>query len=161
MTFSLINPRVRDLWADALEGGEFQRGVGALATLRSDDSEARCYCCLGVLTELYHRDTGLGRWVSRNDSSVILEFHDTDEDGQPGGRGTVYLTPAVRRWAGLNRSNPVLDPEGDVDPEDADAVQRLLGYGDLKTATSLNDSGTPFPEIAALVRQMPAREEDA
>lgn len=161
MTFSLINPRVRDLWADALEGGEFQRGVGALATLRSDDSGVRCYCCLGVLTELYRRDTGLGRWAARNNGSYVLEFHDPGENGQPGDWGTVYLTPAVRRWAGLDRWSPVLDDECDVDVEDQCAVQRLLDDGDLATATSLNDSGTPFPEIAALVRQMPAREEDA
>lgn len=148
-----MNERVRDLWADALASGEFQRGIGTLVATRSDGSGELCYCCLGVLTELYHRETGLGGWTS-TPSGYTFEFRDPDVDGRPGDRGTVYLTPAVMAWAGLDRQDPVLDAE--VDVADPVTMQRALNDGALDTAASLNDSGTEFPEIAALVRRMPA-----
>lgn len=88
------------------------------------------YCCLGVLCEVYREETGDGRWVRKE--------HGGFQFVTEGARDSRTLPVTVCDWAGLEECNPRL---GD-DPE---------GY-----AAHLNDNGSSFQEIAALVRQLPS-----
>lgn len=84
-----MNPEVRDLWADALESGEFRQGNGKLTVVVDDVPR---HCCLGVLCELAARRGVVSR-ATRN--------------GRVSYDGAVnYLPEVVVRWAGLWETNP-------------------------------------------------------
>lgn len=56
-----MNPRIRDMWAEALESGEYCQGNGRLRFNKK-------HCCLGVLTDLYVKETGdYDVWNVRDD----------------------------------------------------------------------------------------------
>ncbi len=48
---------IKDLWVAALRSGQYAQTTG---TLKDDKG----YCCLGVLCDLYQRETGKGEWTS-------------------------------------------------------------------------------------------------
>lgn len=76
-----MHPEVRDLWADALESGEYKQGHGALR-----DNEDR-FCCLGVLCDLAVK------------AGVIPEpsqYH----SGYTYGIDSALLPREVQQWAG-------------------------------------------------------------
>jgi len=80
------------------------------------------YCCLGVLTDLYLKAGNEEEyWI--DDDATVASVWDND-----------VLCPSVTDWAGLNNGNPWLTPE---EPD---------GH-----ASSLNDSGKTFAEIADLI----------
>lgn len=93
-----MNPEIKAKWIAALRSGEFTQGSGALRRADTDR-----FCCLGVLCELYRRDTGQGEWTkfsSRfpcvNEKMVFLGALNV-------------LPPAVSHWAGLyGDNNPVV-----------------------------------------------------
>lgn len=84
-----MNKRIKKLWIRALRSGRYSQGKHSLRT-NSD------YCCLGVLCDLYRKQTGQGKWsdrvfsVTRNDYSASR------------------LPVAVAKWAELEESNPLL-----------------------------------------------------
>lgn len=79
--------RVKKLWLDALRSGEYNKGKG---TLKRGDK----FCCLGVLTDLYRKETGNGYWVGGqfyNDKDEII--------------GQNFLAEDVIKWAGLRQGD--------------------------------------------------------
>ena len=123
-----MDQRIKKLWVDALRSGEYQQGK---SFLRHHDR----FCCLGVLCDLYQKETNLGKW------KVV---HYEDDDGQ----ATVYqfiikayppetatLPWKVMKWAGLEHRNPVIAPNGLFD----------------RSAVRYNDKGYSFKEIAQLI----------
>lgn len=84
-----MNPAIKRKWVDALRSGEYEQGRGGL---RHHDK----YCCLGVLTDLYHRATGEGKWMEGRNSGEYRFI----------GRGEVYsgaiLLPEISQWAGFD-----------------------------------------------------------
>jgi hypothetical protein len=72
---------VKEKWITALESGEYKQCTGQL-------SHDGGYCCLGVLTDLYLKETG-GEW----DMNDILR-----DDGGLGSK--------VREWAGISEVGP-------------------------------------------------------
>jgi len=72
----------RELWAQALESGEYERGVGQLAVVNEDNT--RSFCCLGVACELAIKHG-------------IIEGYDDDDETLDH-----YLT--VVEWLGLSDS---------------------------------------------------------
>lgn len=119
-----MNPDVRDKWVEALLSGEFVKGIGALR--KPTETEALEHCCLGVLTELYHRETGNGKWILAGDESCYRFEVDGTYESSAG-----FLTDSVRIWAGLPNCNP------DVDGE---------------TLSNANDTGLSFEQIADLIK---------
>lgn len=86
------------------------------------------FCCLGVLCEIAVKH-GVIRPGAR-------AWGTTYHYGR-GGYGSV-LPDEVRAWAGVSSEGTLVD--------------------DLTELTGLNDSGTPFTEIAAIIRQGRVRE---
>ncbi len=123
-----MNADVKAKWLAALRG-ELEESPGkpfeqahSQLTLQGD------FCCLGVLCELYRRDTGKGRW---DHSDVVGEHFLTDtgivEEGS--------LPVSVRDWAGLGSHDP-------------DVVHDDDNFTSLAT---LNDHGSDFAELADLI----------
>jgi hypothetical protein len=136
-----MNPEIKERWAAALESGEFRQGTGALRVTYSSELvpvDVR-YCCLGVLTELYCRDTGK-HW---------------NEVTQ---RETATLPQEVSLWAGLLNTSANSDGvrRGVTDPYVR--VHRKASFGsDLVHETCLSHANDtmklPFTEIVRLVRE--------
>lgn len=51
-----MNPEVKAKWIEALTSGEYSQTNGCL-------KDNAGYCCLGVLTDLYIKETGQAQWV--------------------------------------------------------------------------------------------------
>jgi hypothetical protein len=113
-----MNPEVKTKWVAALRSGEFKQGT---MRLRKDD----CFCCLGVLCELFRAEKpDASKWEQNGDR---MEFHAS------GVFSSALLPDPVWRWAGLDGRGPHL-PKGD-------------------SLTFVNDNGTSFPEIAKLIEE--------
>jgi hypothetical protein len=125
-----MNPEIRDQWADALESGEYQQGVGVLY-----DPDANAFCCLGVLTQLYCKAT------------------DIPFDEVPRRAKKIELLPIpVAQWAGLDTLDPsprVIYEGNDIPLADLnDGDYDLPDRGDGEYPSSLN-----FREIAHIIRR--------
>lgn len=126
------NPERIGLWAEALESERYRQGRGALyhkrltraalALLSGKFSQysgalrnpcgGDCYCCLGVMCEIYRLDTGKGRW------------HGVRFDAGNGQKCWTTMPRPVAEWYGFNDQDPVLS----VDSELGAASQHNDGY---------------------------------
>jgi hypothetical protein len=75
-------------WTEALRSGDYKQGHGYL---RMKDK----YCCLGVLCDVYAKETGKGKWEERFDKTFDFVHTET------GDKNYGVLPEFVRRWAGL------------------------------------------------------------
>lgn len=118
-----MNQEVKEKWLAALRSGEYKQAGGRLRNANNQ------FCCLGVLCDLYHKETGLGEW-GRDAYSGNIGFK---------GRSRVIATGLptldVCEWAGLNQNNPIITGTGDPD----------------ETLSKLNDKGWSFSDIAGLI----------
>lgn len=89
-----MNSDVKAMWVKALRSGEYQQGQNEL---RNADG----YCCLGVLCDLYSKETGTP-W-EYYDGYIEFLGHDTALPGQ------------VQGWAGCVASPVVQFPSGHVE----------------------------------------------
>lgn len=80
-----MNPEIKTKWVAALRSGEFEQGHRQLR-------KGNTFCCLGVLCELYRRETGDGTWENNH----FLRISDV-------------LPSRVSIWAGLSESNPTVE----------------------------------------------------
>lgn len=108
-----MNSSTKQIWINALRSGEYEQGQGSLY----EDGK---FCCLGVLTDLYIRETNQ-EWEEQCDNS--FSFEDSP----------CFLPPSVQEWAGLNnspqvggRSLPGLNDEGASFEELADLIEEHL-----------------------------------
>lgn len=91
-----MNKEVKKLWIDALRSGEYDQGQ---YRLRVGD----CFCCLGVLTDVYIKETGDGAWTRRpgeSEDSFIFKGDSVD---------TSSLPIEVVKWAELCQGDPYVD----------------------------------------------------
>jgi hypothetical protein len=116
-----MNPEVKAKWLKALRSGEYKQGR---QRLRKDNR----FCCLGVLCDIYIKDTQRGKW--ENDT-----FIDVD-----GARERGILTNGVVEWSGLENGNPTLTVYSEA-------------LKDLDSLTEMNDRGMSFNEIANFIEQ--------
>ena len=120
-----MNPEIKQLWIAALESGEYTQGRFRLCTQLERD--VREYCCLGVLCDLYKKQTGNGRWIESSENIVAFAPNNDSPTNY-----IEALPYSVVRWAGLTQSDP------------------LIG---IYRATNLNDvESWTFAEIAAEIR---------
>lgn len=84
-----MKPEIKKMWVDALRSGEYKQGPDVL----KNDTE-NCFCCLGVLTDIYAKENGK-TWDD------IRENHG-DED----------LPREVREWSGIPQGNPHIRMNG-------------------------------------------------
>ncbi len=119
-----MNRRVKKLWIKALLSGEYEQGRGELRTLRGAGRVT--FCCLGVLCDLYAKETKGGSWM-------FDRFLDNTYDQESSG----VLTDGVKDWAGLGLGNPsVSSKDGEV---------RAISL------SVLNDAGRSFEQIAEYI----------
>lgn len=84
-----MNKRIKKLWIKALRSGKYKQGQNFL---RSNGT----YCCLGVLCDVYQKQTGEGEWEDRAFVATPSDLSSTE------------LPRRVVRWAELEDSNPLL-----------------------------------------------------
>ena len=100
-----MNPRIKQLWVDALKSGEYQQTIGAL---RKDNS----YCALGVLIDVYHKETGNGEWSPTIDNCYFFKIEYPPDLNLKGSYfyeiGQGDLPNTIREWAELKTSNPLI-----------------------------------------------------
>ena len=123
-----MNKDIAEKWVSALRSGEYAQGVSALCMFNK-------HCCLGVLCEVYKKETGDGQWTEATgtpDSHPYALMFTTIK-----GDDTQLPPKAVYNWAGMNDSNPV------------------VRYGGLLTHfTALNDKSLlTFDEIAEIIEK--------
>lgn len=98
---------VAERWVAALRSGEYPQGHGALYV--ADDGEDTGFCCLGVLCDLYAKETGLGQWRERTDydGHTLTSRGFVSVNSHPVSGGAVGLPPyEVTEWAGLKDPSP-------------------------------------------------------
>lgn len=99
--FDKMNPEVKTLWVQALRSGEYQQGRGRL---NSTDilTQTTGYCCLGVLCDVYNKNTGKGEWLLDGRGTYGKVFV-----AAPNDRSATTLPNAVTEWSGLNQYSAV------------------------------------------------------
>jgi hypothetical protein len=92
-----MNQYVKRKWVAALRSGEYKQTGGRLR-------EGDCYCCLGVLTDLYDKDI-------QNDHHEWYEFDGQYGYASDGVTVEAILPESVMKWADLKECNPTVKEE--------------------------------------------------
>jgi hypothetical protein len=121
----MINKTNIRKWVKALRSGKYKQTSG---TLKDDVG----YCCLGVACDVFAKETGKGKWRTTDFSGKqFITDLGTDEEMIH----EADLPPAVMRWFGIRKSDPVLRSRG-------------------QTASHVNDvEGWDFDEIASAIER--------
>jgi hypothetical protein len=140
-----MKAEIKSMWVAALRGGEYLKGTGSLKI--SDSGPTPCCCPLGVLCDLYIKETGRGSWVVRNEWNDY-SFH----GGLDKSRSVSFFPPQeVLDWAGLS----CLDPDILDDDEAVREVDEINGTEITlfnRSLTAANDKlDLSFEEIAARI----------
>lgn len=115
-----MNKKVKGLWIEALRSGEYQQCSNRL-------NNGKGFCCLGVLTDLYIKTTGLGKWI--DDGSPESPTAKTFEGDYSSEHYELPLE--VIHWAELETvyTNPVVHYR--IEDEDGEAVWEEDGLANL------------------------------
>lgn len=116
-----MNPAVKQLWVTALRSGEYKQGRHGLKRGKRGNNT---YCCLGVLCDIYHKETGKGAWVEDDLGNTTSSYSSFAGD-------STYLPECVSNWSNLLASDP------------------CFKYN--KHLSTANDDGVSFSEIATLI----------
>ena len=127
----MMKPEIKQKWIDALATATYKQGK---EVLRNKNDE---FCCLGVLCDIYSKETGVG-WELSDDVSETMEIE-----------GCIsYLPIKVMNWAGLESNAPIVEIEGMGD------VIQFVGNEDMIPLTWVNDRlNYTFSQIAELIRE--------
>lgn len=93
-----MNPEIKEKWITALRSGKYKQGT---YYLRSHDGHEYRYCCLGVLTDLYHCETGLGTWLDVPIPDIVVDCKSRFRIGTQQYVEEI-LPENVVSWAGLS-----------------------------------------------------------
>ncbi len=118
-----MNSQVKQQWTTALRSGEYTQGRWNLQTEQG-------FCCLGVLCDVYAKETGTEWEVSITDDDEPLTYYSFE------GRST-NLPESVVKWAGLDHESPFVK----------------YASGETNELAGLNDQGYTFEEIAQLIEE--------
>jgi hypothetical protein len=141
---SVLKPEVREKWVAALRSGEYTQGTRAL----NRDGK---FCCLGILCDLYHKETGQGAWIVQpyigDDKTLAFTTNPTDPDAVSPITGTRLYTnhgmPPLKVWDWAFASG---DSQfyGTNLPDTSEEAALL----DL---ANMNDKGATFTKIADFI----------
>jgi len=90
-----MNQEIKAKWLEALRSGEYKQGM---KKLKSGDN----FCCLGVLCDIYRKETGKGEWkeiIEPGEIHATMNFFSEKEYNC----GT--LTEDVGKWAGFENNS--------------------------------------------------------
>ena len=140
-----MNPEIKKRWVEALRSGLYRQGHH---TLRKFEDGVPKDCCLGVLCDLYRQEHPKESGWEDN-SFVVANDPDFEEETDGTGYYTEYLPPVVQVWAGLEDENPELtDEHGVAEPS---AV-----WNDGVTPSKFDNRIVPaksFAEIAEMIER--------
>ncbi len=119
-----MNQVIKEKWVKALRSNKYQQGVTYLRTIENK------YCCLGVLCDLYRKETKTGKWINKKEGSFsfVIKNDKVEEFAK------MELPSFVAKWAGFRKNN--LNPS-------------IKGIG----LAELNDNGKSFTYIANLIEK--------
>lgn len=117
-----MKTEIKQQWITALRSGEYTQES---SNLRTEDG----YCCLGVLCDLYSKDTGTEWEVDYTADLKPIPFYNFMNEGS-------FLPVAVVQWAGLNGPNP-----------------EVIEWDGRAELAQLNDTGFTFTQIAQLIEE--------
>jgi hypothetical protein len=86
-----MNPGIKYGWINALRSGDYTQGKNYLCS--GNGSGGKMWCCLGVLTDLYQKETN-NKLITTGDNPCTF-------GAVVYGNSTQYLASEVREWAGL------------------------------------------------------------
>ncbi len=92
-----MNKEIKEKWLTSLRSGEYQQGRTKLRDINNN------YCCLGVLCDLYRKETNNGEWDSK---AINGDYHFKIKNTHR--CSAITLTEQVFEWAELPSSNPEL-----------------------------------------------------
>lgn len=127
-------------WVKELRSGRWKQGRDALCSIEEGN---KCYCCLGVLTELYN----IEQIKKRKKKLITKDVQDRCNDGKDviaykSGEDSWNedtLPTEVMKWSGIIAENgSLLDANLDVDYE---------------SLADMNDSGKSFNFIADIIEK--------
>lgn len=93
-----MNPEIKTRWVAALRSGEYKQGERRVL---NDDKGG--FCCLGVLCDIYAKETG-SEWEQSFMEGMRLHLSTPS--------GGYYPPPAVRRWAAFHEDDQPVDIGG-------------------------------------------------
>lgn len=99
--YNKMNPEVKAEWLEALRSGNYAQATGRLCKVidRTTDDPTYGYCCLGVLTDLYRKDTNIGKWIADGRGYYAgKDFHVGEEEIF---RASNDIPVATRSWSNL------------------------------------------------------------
>jgi len=117
----VMNQEVKVKWVAGLRSGEYKQGKDAL-------KKGDLFCCLGVLCDIYMKETGNGEWIQVKPKLEGLRYKFIDNEES----SSVFLINSIKYWAGLDCCIPVVKS---------------------CSLSSMNDRGETFLEIADLIDQ--------
>jgi hypothetical protein len=85
-----MDKKIKKMWASALRSGDYKKGLEALHPKKNS------FCALGVLCDLYMKDTGKGAWILDEDTGAFAFKSGNKVDG-------MNPPPAVLKWAGIKK----------------------------------------------------------
>lgn len=133
-------------WVEALESGNYRQVDGVLKK-RVNDKQCG-YCCLGVLCDLYIKETGKGQWSKGGDDEGDRHFTGKN-------KASTDLPKEVVKWAGMASDGGTLNTQLTKEAED------YLGKKYLKIANNLielnDDFKYNFKQIAKVIKEQAAK----
>lgn len=126
-----MKANIKDRWVHALRGGNYKQGKNCLLT------EHGSYCCLGVLCDLYLKETGEQVTWELSKDCLGYEMKIATFLGY-----TTILPETIREWAGLNEQSPSV------------TYTDLDGQSGYYMLSNLNDEyDASFDELAELIEE--------
>jgi hypothetical protein len=119
-----MNSEVKAKWIAALRSGEYEPGRGELRSV------SNCFCCLGVLCDLYQKEHPEVEWVVANHDKRVYEFNRQSQ---------VPPLSVWKEWAQMNEANPVVS-----------LTNSPYTQGSL---AGMNDFGDSFETIADIIEE--------
>lgn len=129
-----MNPEVKAKWLAKLRDPETKQTKGCLKNTQG-------MCCLGVLCDIYIKETGEGEWVDLDGVNFNFEY-DLETD-------RLLLPYRVRNWSGL----PQVDGFNTLSFEHSRINTITRGINGSVPVTALNDGHYNFAEIADIIEK--------
>lgn len=125
-------------WTKELESGRYRQVTDALK--RSRGKKAYGYCCLGVLCDIYVRETGKATWEAVDFDSEQKTFS-SEKDKEDS-----VLPQEVKMWAGMKSDNGQFSTAIQVGPpeERLECESLVVTNDDFKMS---------FKEISKIIRK--------
>lgn len=117
-----MDPEWKAIWLEDLRSGKFTQGTGQLCSINEDDGVTR-HCCLGVLEQRVKE-----KRYRLKPENFVCRIGDQ-----------ALLSEEVTKIAGLVDEEGYLCDDPNIDYDN---------YGRTNSASSINDRGTSFEEIA-------------